>query len=192
MNLEQLIDEVYGEYQAKIKAEFEAKKLQEQQEIEEAILEFRSDFDVMISPNLQKELGINICAVYQSPVYVFAEFVYKGEKLTISRWGGSYQDWQLQRNSDFLCGGKTDGFLNLLLIELGKIRDSAVEPEPEQMTLEQAAGTLDDCLALAEDVYAHRHDFIHNPEEFGSSLKAAICLMSKLLDELAESEGQAG
>ncbi|WP_335169715.1 hypothetical protein [Nostoc sp.] len=183
--IEQMIDEVYGNYQAELKAKEEAQKLQGQQEVEQAIAHFRSDFDAMISPDLQKDLGIEICAVFKKSVY--AEFVYRGEKLKIARWN-SDKDWRVEKDGSFLCGGRSGVFLNLLLIELGKIRASFVEPEPESMTIEQAASTLDDCLALAEDVYEHRHDFIHNPGEFGSSLKAAICLMSKLLDELAESE----
>ncbi|HYX18177.1 MAG TPA: hypothetical protein VE944_28185 [Nostoc sp.] len=122
MNLEQLIDEVYGEHQAKLKAQLEAQKFQEQQEIEQAIAHFRSDFDAVISPNLQKELGINVRATYQHPVYVFAEFVYKDENLKIDRWCGDA--WQVKRDDNYLTGGKPNVFMKCLLIELGKIRDS--------------------------------------------------------------------
>ncbi len=184
-NLEQLIDEVYGKHQAELKAKQEAQKLKEKQEIEKAIALFCADFDTIISPNLQKELGIEICAVFNQ--FVHAEFVYRGEKLKIARWSDDVH-WRVVKDDIFLCGGNSETFLNLLLIELGKIRANNAEPETQPMTLEQAADILDDCITLAEDVYEHRYDLIHNPEEFGSSLKAAICLMSKLLDDLAGSE----
>ncbi|MHC5779209.1 hypothetical protein [Nostoc sp.] len=132
MNLEQLIDEVYGKYQADLKAKADAKKLQEQQEIEQAIAAFRSDFDEMISSDLQKELGIQICAILQKPVYVCAKFVYMGENLKISRW--CFEDWRLEINDSFSCGDKPDVFLNLLLVELGKIKAYVKLDEPIRMT----------------------------------------------------------
>ncbi|MHC5826786.1 MAG: cupin domain-containing protein, partial [Nostoc sp.] len=184
MNLEQLIDEVYGKYQAELKAKADAEKLQEQQETEEAIADFRHDFDVMISPDLQKELGIEICAIFQRPVYVCAKFVYMGENLTIAQWCA--EDWRLEKNDRFLLGNKPDVFLNLLLIELGKIRAYA-KLEPDSMTIEKAAGILNDCrITLIEQVYNHRHDLIHSSEEFEEDLNTAICLLRKLSDELSE------
>lgn len=185
MSLDRLIDEVYGKHQAELQAKEEAKKLQQRQETEEAIAHFRTDFDAIISPDLQLEMGIEIHTVYQKPVYVCAKFSYKEEKFVIARSFGSREYWRVEKNGkELFDSNPSDAFLNLLLLELGKIRASYVEPQAELMTLEQAAGTLDDCLALAEDVYNHRHDFIHNPEEFGNNLKAAICLIKRLSSEL--------
>lgn len=183
MNLEQLITEAYSKHQAELQAAQEAQKLKEQQETERAIAKPRSQLNGVITPEIQACLNIEFTAkLYDSGI---ARFIYKDTEFYIQYGPYTGGEWGVWTNKNgFPSHVRSEGLLNYLLIQLGQVRDSEPEPEPE-MTLEHAADILGDCFALAENVYDKRHDFIHNPEEFGENLKTAICLLRKLSDELA-------
>ncbi|MEH2201141.1 hypothetical protein [Nostoc sp.] len=190
MNLEQMIDVAYSEYQQELRVREQKQQALEQAKIQEATARLRRLLDEIIPSELQSGLEIEFFAqLHDSAI---AKFTYKGTQFNIKYGPYNGGEWGVSKGFEgYLSHVRSEELLNYLLIQMGEIRASFAEPEPQSMAIEQAADILEDCLNLADRVYTHRHDFIHNSEEFGSSLKAAICLMSKLLDDLAESEDQA-
>lgn len=140
MNLEQLITEVYTKHQAKIQAEEESKRLKEQKEIEQAIAQFKAEFDLFMPSEWQQRLGIEFVLDKYFEGGVCAAFNYRGIKLAIAKYGGR---WLLQKNQAYLFAeANQQEFIHRLLIALGEIREE-IPADPEEV--ENVLATLNRC-----------------------------------------------
>lgn len=184
MNLEDLITKAYEQHQADARAAEQARLDKENQLIETNIAKFKQSFDQAIQPEMQDCIGIKIAG---STNQAFATFTYKSVELTIYIYG---HQWRVVPEygsgfDDFVVD--TENLLDGLLVVLGKIRESG-EPEPKEMTTDEAISNLTVALNKAKEVREHKHDFFHNPESFGEDLDTAICLLKKALNDLVGEE----
>lgn len=186
MNLEQLITDAYSKHQAELKAKKETEELKHQQWTQEAIAKFSSRLNVVIPPQLQETLSLKIYGFYNQSSY--AEFEYRGELIRIITWGD--YEWKAVRSGDYIAGGKSEEFLNSLLIALGIIREN-----PEiYIDIEEAESfqvILDRCYVdvksiLESTLWNQLCEVKHNDPGMKTNLADALHYLGETIDDIGE------
>ncbi|MBD2437400.1 hypothetical protein [Nostoc sp. FACHB-110] len=146
MDLEKLIDNAYGKYQAELKAEEEAKLAEEKKLIDKSISVFKANFDQVISSELQQALGIEIIGSKTQSVH--ARFGYMGYYFKITKYDEIR--WRVDKGksnfaAECLFAECSNNLINRLLIALGEIKAS-VEPQHSSIPIEEQIKNIQDTL----------------------------------------------